>query len=43
MSEKNILENLSETEAAKRLAIGTQMGRYHNKALEMRGISVDDY
>ena len=32
------LKDLSAEEAAKRLAIGTQMGKYHNKALQMRGL-----
>lgn len=32
------LLNLSEAEAAKRLAIGTKTGKYHSKALQFRGL-----
>ncbi|KRX02821.1 hypothetical protein PPERSA_04024 [Pseudocohnilembus persalinus] len=39
----NILNNLTEAEAAKRLAIGTQIGKYHSKALELKGLSVEEY
>lgn len=28
---------------AKRLAIGTKVGKYHGKAMKIRGITVDDY
>ena len=42
-SEENLLSKLTEQEAAKRLAIGTKVGKYHSKAVELRGISVDDY
>ena len=43
LGEKNFLKNLSPEEAAKRLAIGTQVGAYHNKAVQLRGLTVDDY
>ena len=33
LGEQNFLKNLSPEEAAKRLAIGTQVGAYHNKAV----------
>ena len=42
-SEENLLSKLSEQEAAKRLAIGTKVGKYHSKAIDLRGISVEDY
>jgi len=42
-SEENLLSKLSEQEAAKRLAIGTKVGKYHSKAMNIRGISVEDY
>lgn len=42
-SEENLLSKLSQSEAAKRLAIGTKTGKYHSKAMNLRGISVDDY
>ena len=42
-SEENLLSKLSEAEAAKRLAIGTKTGKYHSKAMNLRGVSVDDY
>lgn len=42
-SEENLLSKLSEQEAAKRLAIGTKVGKYHSKAMELRGLSVEDY
>jgi hypothetical protein len=32
-AEENILEKLTEVEAAKRLAIGTKLGKYHGKAI----------
>jgi len=41
--EENILGKLSEVEAAKRLAIGTKMGKYHGTAMKIRGITVQDY
>ena len=37
------LKELSQEEAAKRLAIGTQQGKYHNKALQMKGIEDKDF
>ena len=37
------LVDLSAEEAAKRLAIGTQVGKYHNKALQMRGLQESEY
>lgn len=42
-SEENLLSKLSEQEAAKRLAIGTKIGKYHSKAMDLRGITVEDY
>ncbi|KRW98960.1 hypothetical protein PPERSA_00787 [Pseudocohnilembus persalinus] len=42
-SQTNILANLSEEEAAKRLAIGTVQGKYHQKALEMAGLDSYKY
>jgi hypothetical protein len=38
-----LLSKLTEEEAAKRLAIGTVVGKYHNIALKYRGLSVSDY
>lgn len=43
LSQDNILTNLSEVEAAKRLAIGTKVGKYHQQAMKIKGISVQDY
>jgi len=43
MREGVSLKDLSASEAAKRLAIGTQQGKYHNKALNMRGINQEDF
>lgn len=43
LAQENILSKLSEQEAAKRIAIGTSVGKYHKIALQMRGISVKDY
>lgn len=40
MTLENILNKLSEGEAAKRLAIGTVVGKYHQQALKIKGISV---
>ena len=37
------MKNLTPEEAAKRLAIGTQVGAYHNKAVQIRGLTVDEY
>lgn len=34
---------LSEFEAAKRMAIGTITGKYHQKALALKGITVKDF
>ena len=34
---------LSEYEAAKRIAIGTITGKYHQKALALKGITVKDF
>ena len=42
-SEDNLLNKLSEQEAAKRLAIGTKVGKYHSKAMQIRGFSVEDF
>ena len=36
-SEDNLLNKLSEQEAAKRLAIGTKVGKYHSKTMQIRG------
>lgn len=35
--------NLSEFDAAKRLGIGTITGKYHQKALALKGITVDTF
>ena len=43
MTKENILGKLSESEAAKRLAIGTKIGKYHDKAMQIKGLSVDDF
>jgi translation elongation factor EF-1alpha len=37
------LKDLSAQEAANRLAIGTQVGKYHNKALQMKGLEGHEY
>jgi len=37
------LKDLTEDEAAKRLAIGTKQGKFHTKALQMRGITQEDF
>jgi translation elongation factor EF-1alpha len=37
------LKDLSQEEAAKRLAIGTQQGKFHSKALQMRGLDASEY
>jgi translation elongation factor EF-1alpha len=37
------LKDLSAEEAAKRLAIGTQQGKFHNKALKMRGLDPSEF
>lgn len=34
---------LNEYEAAKRIAIGTITGKYHQKALALKGITVKDF
>jgi hypothetical protein len=34
---------LSEYEAAKRLGIGTITGKYHQKALALKGITLKDF
>ncbi len=39
----NSLKDLTQDEAAKRLAIGTLQGKFHNKALQMRGITQNDF
>ena len=41
--EDTLLSKLSEAEASKRLAIGTKVGKYHSKAMKIRGLSVDAY
>eukprot|EP00828_Plagiopyla_frontata_P035476 TRINITY_DN4673_c0_g1_i3.p1 TRINITY_DN4673_c0_g1~~TRINITY_DN4673_c0_g1_i3.p1 ORF type:complete len:458 (-),score=95.11 TRINITY_DN4673_c0_g1_i3:707-2080(-) len=41
--EDTLLSKLSEAEASKRLAIGTKVGKYHSKAMQIRGLSVDAY
>eukprot|EP01016_Furgasonia_blochmanni_P034069 TRINITY_DN3632_c0_g1_i2.p1 TRINITY_DN3632_c0_g1~~TRINITY_DN3632_c0_g1_i2.p1 ORF type:complete len:801 (+),score=200.79 TRINITY_DN3632_c0_g1_i2:442-2844(+) len=38
-----ILSQLSEAEAAKRLAIGTRVGKLHSKAMKFSGLSTDTY
>lgn len=38
-----MLDGLSDSEAAKRLAIGTKVGKYHEKAMEKAGLSVEDF
>lgn len=42
-ADSELLGKLSQEEASKRLAIGTVVGKYHNNAIKLRGISVDDY
>ena len=42
-ADNELLSKLSEEEAAKRLAIGTVVGKYHSSAMKIRGITVDDY
>ena len=37
------LFNLKPEEAAKRLAIGTEKGKYHNRALQMRGLTNEKF
>lgn len=39
----DILLNLSDQERAQRLKIGTVTGKYHNKAMELRGLSGSDF
>lgn len=41
--DNEILSKLTQEEAAKRLAIGTVVGKHHNAAIKLRGISVADY
>lgn len=36
-------QQLSEFEAAKRIGIGTITGKYHQKALALKGITVADF
>jgi len=43
LSEEDQLSKLTQEEAAKRLAIGTKVGKYHNVAIRFCGISVADY
>lgn len=43
MSQDTVLSKLSEQDLAKRLAIGTKLGKYYDKALKMRGYSVDQF
>ena len=43
LTEENVLGKLSEQDAAKRLAIGTQIGKFHNKALKFKGYSVENF
>jgi hypothetical protein len=42
-SELELLTKLTEEEAAKRLAIGTVVGKYHKVALKYRGLSVESF
>ena len=42
-SEGDTLKELSQQEAAKRLAIGTTQGKYHSKALRSRGLEESEY
>jgi hypothetical protein len=42
-ADSELLGKLSEEEAAKRLAIGTVVGKYHSVAMKLKGISVTDY
>ena len=37
------LGKLNEYEAAKRIGIGTITGKYHQKALALKGITVNDF
>lgn len=37
------MSKLTQEEAAKRLAIGTKVGKYHSIAIKLRGITVKDY
>ncbi len=39
----NVLSNLSDAERAKRLTIGTITGKYHDKAMQIRGLDVDNF
>jgi hypothetical protein len=41
--DSEILSKLTQEEAAKRLAIGTVVGKYHTSAIKLKGISVGDY
>jgi hypothetical protein len=43
LTEGDFLSKPSAEEAGKRLAIGTKVGKYPNKAIEFRGLSVDDF
>ena len=43
LKQKDYLKNLTEAEAAKRLAIGTQVGHYQDKAMKWRGLSVEAF
>lgn len=40
-SEDTILSKLTEQEAAKRLAIGTTVGKYHTVAMKLKGLTVE--
>ncbi len=40
-SEDTLLSQLTEIEAAKRLAIGTKVGKYHSTAMKIKGLSVE--
>jgi hypothetical protein len=42
-TEFELLSKLTEEEAAKRLAIGTVVGKYHKEALKCRGLTVEDF
>lgn len=39
-AESEIISKLTQEEAAKRLAIGTKVGKYHNVAMKLKGITV---
>lgn len=43
LAEGNVLSDLSDADKAQRLKIGTVTGKYHQKALDLKGINSEDF